>query len=71
MCRGAASDLPGSRTRRTPPLDASKRIILDQGAYEAEQSVLVVQALHHGNAHREQVCAVLTGLGIEPPDVQA
>jgi uncharacterized damage-inducible protein DinB len=53
------------------PLDASKRIILDQGAYEAEQSVLVVQALHHGNAHREQVCAVLTGLGIEPPDVQA
>jgi uncharacterized damage-inducible protein DinB len=53
------------------PLEASKRIVLDQGAYEAEQSVLVVQALHHGNAHREQVCAVLTGLGIEPPDVQA
>ena len=53
------------------PLDPTKRIILDQGAYEAEQSVLVVQALHHGNAHREQICAVLTGLGIEPPDIQA
>jgi uncharacterized damage-inducible protein DinB len=53
------------------PLDATKLIILDQGAYEAEQSVLVVQALHHGNAHREQLCAVLTGLGIEPPDIQA
>jgi uncharacterized damage-inducible protein DinB len=53
------------------PLDATKLIVLDQGAYEAEQSVLVVQALHHGNAHREQICAVLTGLGIEPPDVQA
>jgi uncharacterized damage-inducible protein DinB len=53
------------------PLDASKLIILDQGAFEAEQSVLVVQALHHGNAHREQICAILTGLGIEPPDVQA
>jgi uncharacterized damage-inducible protein DinB len=53
------------------PLDATKRILLDQGAYEAEQSVLVVQALHHVNAHREQVCAILTGLGIEPPDVQA
>jgi uncharacterized damage-inducible protein DinB len=53
------------------PLDATKLIVLDQGAYEAEQSVLVVQALHHGNAHREQVCAILTGLGIEPPDVQA
>ena len=53
------------------PLEATKRIILDQGAYEAEQSVLVVQALHHGNAHREQISAVLTGLGIEPPDIQA
>jgi uncharacterized damage-inducible protein DinB len=53
------------------PLDASKRIILDQGAYEAEQSVLIVQALHHGNAHREQICAILTGLGIQPPDIQA
>jgi uncharacterized damage-inducible protein DinB len=53
------------------PLDATKRILLDQGAYEAEQSVLVVQALHHGNAHREQICAILTSLGIEPPDLQA
>jgi uncharacterized damage-inducible protein DinB len=53
------------------PLEATKRILLDQGAYEAEQSVLVVQALHHGNAHREQICAILTGLGVEPPDIQA
>jgi uncharacterized damage-inducible protein DinB len=53
------------------PLDATKLIILNQGAYEAEQSVLVVQALHHGNAHREQISAILTGLGIEPPNVQA
>ena len=53
------------------PLDATRLIILDQGAFEAEQSVLVVQALHHGNAHREQICAVLTGLAIEPPDIQA
>jgi uncharacterized damage-inducible protein DinB len=53
------------------PLSAKELIILDQGAYEAEQSVLVVQALHHGNAHREQICAILTGLGIQPPDIQA
>ena len=53
------------------PLEATKRILLDQGAYEAEQSVLVVQALHHGNAHREQICAIPTGLGVEPPDIQA
>ena len=53
------------------PLEATKLIILDQGAYEAEKSVLVVQALHHGNAHREQIGAILTGLGIQPPDIQA
>jgi uncharacterized damage-inducible protein DinB len=55
----------------TQPLDARKLIILDHGAYEAEQRVLVVQALHHGNAHREQICAILTGLGTQPPDIQA
>ena len=53
------------------PLEATKLIILDQGAFEAEQSVLLVQALHHGNAHREQISAIVTGLGIEPPDLQA
>src|SRR6266496_4723960 len=53
------------------PLEATKLIILDQGAFEAEQSVLVVQALHHGNVHREQICAIMTGLGMEPPDIQA
>jgi uncharacterized damage-inducible protein DinB len=52
-------------------IEATKLIILDQGAYEAEQSVLVVQALHHGNVHREQISAIMTGLGIEPPDIQA
>jgi hypothetical protein len=29
----------------------------------------VAQALHHGNAHREQICAILTGASMEPPDV--
>ena len=53
------------------PIEATRLIILDQGAYEAEQSVLIVQALHHGNVHREQICAIMTGLGVQPPDVQA
>ncbi len=53
------------------PLEARTLIILDQGAYEAEQSVLVVQAVHHGNAHREQISAIMTGIGVEPPDLQA
>ena len=52
------------------PLDASYKLSLDQGAYEAESFVPIVQALHHGNVHREQVCAILTVLGLEPPDLQ-
>ena len=53
------------------PLDAERVILLDRGAYRAHAGVLVAQALHHGNAHREQVCAILTRAGIEPPDLQA
>ncbi len=33
--------------------------------------LLLTQALHHGNVHREQVCHVLTSFGLEPPDVSA
>ena len=30
----------------------------------------IVQALHHSTAHREQICTILTTLGLEPPDTQ-
>jgi uncharacterized damage-inducible protein DinB len=53
------------------PFDAERMILLDQGAYQAHAGVLVAQALHHGNAHREQICGILTGAGLQPPDVQA
>jgi uncharacterized damage-inducible protein DinB len=52
------------------PVDPDRVLILDDGAYETHASVLVAQALHHGNAHREQICSILTGFGMEPPDVQ-
>lgn len=52
------------------PIDAERLILLDEGTYEAHAGVLIAQALHHGNAHREQICAILTGLGVEPPDIQ-
>lgn len=52
------------------PVEGTSLVILDDGAYEAEQSVLIVQALHHGSIHREQISAILTDLGIEPPDMQ-
>lgn len=53
------------------PLDATDLIVLDEGAYEAQSCVPIVQALHHGNTHREQVCAILTVLGFDAPDLQA
>jgi uncharacterized damage-inducible protein DinB len=52
------------------PLNAEQVLILDEGAYEVHAGVIIAQALHHGNAHREQICAILTGLGVEPPDIQ-
>lgn len=52
------------------PLDAEQLLILDDGAYETHAGVIIAQSLHHGNSHREQICAMLTGLGLQPPDVQ-
>jgi uncharacterized damage-inducible protein DinB len=53
------------------PVDTERVIIVDEGAHAVRAGVFVAQALHHGNAHREQICAILTDLGIRPPDVQA
>lgn len=52
------------------PLDAEQILILDDGTYETHVGIIIAQALHHGNAHREQICATLTSYGIEPPDIQ-
>ena len=52
------------------PVDAERVVVVDDGAVEVRAGVIVAQALHHGNAHREQICATLTSLGIEPPDIQ-
>ncbi len=52
------------------PVDAERVVVVDDGALEVRAGVIVAQALHHGNAHREQICAILTSLGVEPPDIQ-
>ncbi|MEM7261373.1 MAG: DinB family protein [Planctomycetota bacterium] len=52
------------------PIDASRKLVLDDGAYECSASVVWTQAIHHANAHREQVRAALRGFDVEPPDVQ-
>lgn len=53
------------------PVDAEKVFVVDQGLREVYAGIIVAQVLHHGSAHREQICAILTSFGIEPPDVQA
>src|SRR4029453_14232921 len=58
--RGAEENAEVWERFLSQPLEATKLVMLDQGAYEAEQSVLVVQALHHGNPHPEQISAILT-----------
>ncbi|WP_110520476.1 DinB family protein [Herpetosiphon llansteffanensis] len=52
------------------PLDGEQLTILVSGDYEIHAGALIAQALHHSNIHREQICAILTSLGIEPPDIQ-
>lgn len=41
----------------------------DGGTRDVRAGVVLAQALHHGNAHREQVASILTVLGFEPPDL--
>ncbi len=40
------------------------------GPWRSEPVSSSPQALHHGNAHREHICAILTSQGIEAPDIQ-
>lgn len=56
--------------RLTESVEASEILLLDEGTYETHAGVVWAQVIHHGTLHREQVCAILTTLGMEPPDLQ-
>jgi uncharacterized damage-inducible protein DinB len=51
----------------TGPFDGER--MLDTRSSRLRAGVLLAQALHHANVHREQVSAILTSLGLTPPDV--
>lgn len=53
------------------PIDVERVIVVDDGANEVRAGVFLAQALNHANHHREQVCAILTGIGVGAPDIQA
>lgn len=55
----------------TQPIDVERVIIVDNNTRGTRVGIFIAQAINHANHHREQVCAILTGLGIEPPDIQA
>jgi len=50
--------------------DAVRKVLLDDGTYETHAAIVTAQALHHGSAHREQICAIFRGLGLDAPEVQ-
>ncbi|TDD45717.1 hypothetical protein E1263_38025 [Kribbella antibiotica] len=53
------------------PIDVERVMIVDDNTRGTRVGIFIAQALNHANHHREQVCAILTGFGIEPPDIQA
>jgi uncharacterized damage-inducible protein DinB len=55
----------------TKPIDVERVIVIDNGTRKTRVGIFLAQAINHANHHREQVCAILTGFGIEPPDIQA
>jgi uncharacterized damage-inducible protein DinB len=52
-------------------IDPEEVYYVDDGEYAVRAGIIITQAIHHGNHHREQICAILTGLGYEPPDIQS
>jgi uncharacterized damage-inducible protein DinB len=55
------------------PLDAEglvSRPTTSGATRQARAGVVLAQTLHHGTLHREQVCATLTSLGLQPPDLE-
>jgi uncharacterized damage-inducible protein DinB len=55
----------------TQPIDVERVIVVDNNTRGTRVGIFIAQAINHANHHREQVCAILTGMGIEPPDIQA
>jgi uncharacterized damage-inducible protein DinB len=53
------------------PIDPERVIVVQDGARETRAGIFLAQAINHANHHREQVCAILTGFGLQPPDIQA
>jgi len=54
------------------PVDAERVLVIrwpDGTDYTVPAGVVLAQALHHGSEHRGQICAILTSIGVTPPEL--
>jgi uncharacterized damage-inducible protein DinB len=56
-----------------PKVQADDTVQIDwQGTpYDVPKSIILTQVINHATEHRAQVTAIMTQLGIQPPDLQA
>jgi uncharacterized damage-inducible protein DinB len=70
---GFADDLARAwESLMAEPLDTARVISQQRSSglmMHVKAGVMLAQALHHANVHREQVSAILTHLGLTPPDI--
>lgn len=65
---------PAWRALVAQDLDADEVVVRhrpDGSESHAARGVRIAQVLHHGTDHRSQICTALTGLGVEPPSIDA
>lgn len=54
------------------PFDAERNLVIRWPGgtrYDVPAGVVLAQALHHANEHRGQICAILTSIGVTPPEL--
>lgn len=51
--------------------DLDRVLLLDEGTYEAQVIIVLLQAVNHGIDHRSQISTMLSLQGIEPPATDA
>ena len=71
--RACANELEGlwsAYAARDPDAGEVRRAVWPDVIHEFPAGMEIVQALSHSYAHREQVCTILTTLGLQPPELQ-
>lgn len=62
-------ELWGEYAASDPDASATRGWTWPDVRHEFPAGMEIAQALSHSHAHREQVCTILTSLGLQPPDI--